>query len=114
MFYESAKYWIILSYIEYELKKKHQKLLVVQKIAACAKITKHCEIANATYRWYVLSCLVRRHSDDDSPIFNAVIQCYAVHFFNAWTGFYVRKEISHTGINLSVRAIINQKKSDQS
>ena len=42
-------------------------MLVVQNIAAYAKTTKHCEIANAN-GWFVLSCLARRHSDGDSSV----------------------------------------------
>ena len=107
---KAQKTGFIASYIDIELKTKYQKLLVLQKIAAYAKTTKHCEIANATYRWFVLRSLARRYTDDDSSVFNAVIyKVMLCIFFNACTGFFVHKEISHTGIDLGVRANINGK-----
>ena len=65
---KAQKTGFIVSYIDTELKTKYKKVFVVLNIAAYAKTTKHCEIANATYGWFVLSCLARRHSDGDSSV----------------------------------------------
>ena len=46
---KAQKTWFIVSYIDTELKTKCKKVLVVLNIAAYAKTTKYCEIANATY-----------------------------------------------------------------